>query len=443
MRARPRGEDGLRVGGGPRRSTHRRRTSTLRVAPDVVDDIAEKILDVTTFDAEGVLPSLVAAADRLPPVSGAWHEADSPGDRLFADLGEMRLETGGVLPSVRVAYETWGRLSAARDNAVLVLHALTGDSHVVGASGPGHPTAGWWEGMVGPGRPIDTDRWFVVVPNVLGGCQGTTGPASAAPDGSPWGSRFPFITVRDQVSMESMLADALGIRRWGLVLGGSMGGMRALEWAVSYPQRVERLLVLACGAYATGDQIAWCAPQVTAIRCDPGFAGGDYYDRPAGTGPHVGLGIARRIAHTTYRAGNEINARFGRAYQSGENPLGGQGRFAVESYLDHHADKLVRRFDAGSYVVLTEAMNSHDVGRGRGGVARALRRVSARTAVVSIDSDRLYPPALGHEVAEGIPGCRPLRLIHSDFGHDGFLVETAAVGEVVGELLGERVRSVC
>lgn len=374
------------------------------------------------------------------PVTGAWREGDHPGRRRFADLGPQSLETGGHLPAVRVAFETWGRASAARDNAVLIEHALTGDSHVVGTAGPGHPTPGWWEGLVGPGRPIDTDRWFVVAPNVLGGCQGTTGPSSTAPDGDPYGSRFPFVTIRDQVAAETALADVLGISSWALVVGGSMGGMRALEWAVTHPDRVRRLLVLASGAAATGDQIAWCSPQLAAIRSDPGFRGGDYYDAPAGHGPHGGLGLARRIAHATYRSGMELNLRFGRLAQAGENPLGGGGRYAVESYLDHHAGKLVRRFDANSYLLLTEAMNSHDIGRGRGGVAAALRRVTARTAVAAIESDRLYPVDLNAEIAAGIPDCSPLHVLTSPYGHDGFLIEIDEVSQIVTELLAARPR---
>ncbi len=377
----------------------------------------------------------------MPPVTGAWREGDPPGQRRFADLGPLRLEAGGALPSVRMAYETWGRLSPSGDNAVLVLHALTGDSHVVGDAGPGHSSPGWWPGLVGQGLALDTDRWFVVAPNVLGGCQGTTGPASAAADGSPWGARFPHLTVRDQVAAEVLLADRLGIDRWALVVGGSMGGMRALEWAVAEPRRVERLLALATTAYATGDQIAWCAAQLAAIRADAGFRGGDYYEAAAGDGPHAGLGVARRIAHSTYRSEAELNLRFGRKAQPGEQPLAGRGRFAVESYLDHHADKLVRRFDANSYVVLTEAMNSHDVGRGRGGVAAALRQVTARTAVAAIDSDRLYPVHLSREIADGVPGALPLRVIASPYGHDGFLIETGAVAEVLSELLAELVEA--
>jgi homoserine O-acetyltransferase len=214
-----------------------------------------------------------------------------------------------------------------------------------------------------------------------------------------------------------------------------MGAMRALEWAVTAPGQVERLLVLACTPYATGDQIAWCAPQLAAIRSDPGFRGGDYYDAPAGTGPHLGLGIARRIAHTTYRSGAELNLRFGRKPQHGEHPVSGRGRYAVESYLDHHADKLVRRFDANSYVVLTEAMNTHDVGRGRGGTVAALGRVTAATAVAAVDSDRLYPVDLNREIVDAVPGCPPLRVIGSPYGHDGFLIETEAVAEVLDDLL--------
>jgi homoserine O-acetyltransferase len=353
------------------------------------------------------------------------------------EIGDLALERGGRLNAVQLAYETWGELSPTGDNAVLVLHALTGDSHVVGQAGLGHPTPGWWAELIGPGRPLDTDHWFVVAPNVLGGCQGTTGPASRAADGHPYGSRFPYLTVRDQVAAELALADELGIDEWALVVGGSMGGMRALEWAITEPDRVRRLFVLACTAAATGDQIAWCAAQLAAIRADAGFNGGDYYDAEPGKGPHLGLGVARRIAQTTYRSEQEINLRFGRLPQTGEDPLGGGGRFAVESYLDHHAEKLTYRFDANSYLVLTEAMNSHDIGRGRGGAAAALSRITARTAVAAIESDRLYTPAQNAELAAGIPDCPPLTVIGSPYGHDGFLVEVSRVGGILTELLGE------
>ncbi len=343
------------------------------------------------------------------------------------------LEAGGELPQLRIAYETWGRPAEDRSNAVLVLHALTGDSHAAGAAGPGHPTPGWWDALIGPGRALDTDRWFVVVPNVVGGCQGTTGPSSSRPDGRRWGSAFPFLTQRDQVAAEVWLADALGVDRWALVVGGSMGGMRALEWAVTHPGRVRRLLLLACPAAATAEQIAWAAVQLQAIRSDPQWYGGDYHDRP-GAGPHAGLGLARRLAHITYRSEFELQTRFGRLNQEPEDPWRG-GRYQVESYLDHHAAKLARRFDAGSYVVLTEAMNSHDIGRSRGGTAAALRRITADTLVAAVDSDRLYPPAQQAELAAGIPGADRVRLIESPYGHDGFLIETGQVASLVGELV--------
>jgi homoserine O-acetyltransferase len=356
---------------------------------------------------------------------GGWVEGDPPGDRRFLPLpGPFRPERGGVLPGVRVAYETWGTLDGDGGNAVLVEHALTGDSHVVGPPGPGHPTGGWWDGLIGPGRALDTDRFFVVCANVLGGCQGTTGPSSSAPDDGRWGSRFPEVTVGDQVRVEAALADALGIDRWACVVGGSMGGMRALEWAVALPERVATLFFLASGAVATGDQIGTQTTQQAAIRADPRWAGGNYRLTDP---PLDGLGIARRVAHLTYRSAFELDERFGTAVQD-------DGRFAVASYLDHHADKLARRFDAGSYVLLTETMNSWDVGRGRGGVEAALARVSARALVAGVDSDRLYPLELQQQVADGLGV--PLQVIESPYGHDGFLIEVDAVGALLRDLLG-------
>ena len=212
-----------------------------------------------------------------------------------------------------------------------------------------------------------------------------------------------------------------------------MGGMRALEWAVTYPERVRRCIVLACSAYASAEQIAWCQPQLLAIRQDESFLGGDYYDQPQG--PDLGLGLARRIAQVTYRSEPELDVRFGRQPQGEEKPLGGGGRYAVESYLDHHADKLATRFDANTYVVLTESMNSHDVGRGRGGVQPALERITADLVVVAVDSDRLYPPRLSYEIAQASASSGPVHLITSEHGHDGFLIEIGQVGEVIRETI--------
>ena len=350
--------------------------------------------------------------------------------RRYVEIGPLVTESGQRLDSVTMAYESWGSLNAAGDNAVLVLHALTGDSHVVGPVGPHQPTPGWWDGLIGPGAPVDTDSYFAVAANVLGGCRGTTGPSSLAPDGRPYGSRFPRLTIRDQVAAEAALAEALGIARFQAVVGGSMGGMRALEWAVGFPDRVVRCLALATCASFTADQIAWGTAQLAAIRADPDFVGGDYY---GGSAPLAGMGIARQIAHTTYRSALELNTRFGRDQQDAEDPLRG-GRFAVESYLQHHGRKLGARFDPNSYLVLTEAMHSHDIGRGRGGVQAALQRISAELTVSVVDSDRLFLPAQG-ELIGTAPTARPVIVMHSDYGHDGFLIEADAIAAVVREAL--------
>jgi homoserine O-acetyltransferase len=241
------------------------------------------------------------------------------------------------------------------------------------------------------------------------------------------------LTIRDQVAAEAELATGLGIERWAGVVGGSMGGMRVLEWCVGYPERVARAVVLAVGAAATAEQIALCSLQVRAIRADPGFAGGDYYG--TGSGPLDGMALARGIGQVSYRTADELERRFGRTAQ----PTGDaarRGQFAVESYLRHHGEKLSRWFDPNSYVVLSEAMNHHDVGRGRGGLQRALAGVSAEVTVAGIGSDRLYPLGLQHELARLLPGERPVTVIESASGHDGFLLEVDQVGAVVSSALG-------
>jgi homoserine O-acetyltransferase/O-succinyltransferase len=374
------------------------------------------------------------------PATGAWLPGDPVGRRRFVEVGTVALELGGEIPEVTVAYETWGELAPDGSNAVLILHALTGDSHVTGDPGPGHPTPGWWDEVIGPGRDIDTDRWFVVAPNVLGGCQGTTGPSSLAPDGRPWGARFPWVTVRDQVEVERRVADHLGVDTWAAVVGGSMGGMRVLEWAVTHPDRVRGIAPLAVSATATADQIALQSIQIDAIRTDPAFRGGDYLldvyaDPEHAVGPTDGLAIARRLAHFSYRSAEELDVRFGRQAQGSEDPLR-DGRFAVQSYLEYHGAKLSRRFDAASYVVLTNSMNSHDVGRDRGGVAAALRRVDAEVLVAGVESDRLYPIGEQHRLAHllGVRGGRA-RIVRSPHGHDGFLIERDQVGRMLGDLL--------
>lgn len=366
-----------------------------------------------------------------------WRPGDDPGARQFVTLSGpagvgFDCEGGGRLDEVTVAYETWGVLNDARSNAILIEHALTGDSHARGEAGPAHPAPGWWNGLIGPGLGIDTERYFVVCPNVLGGAQGTTGPSSLASDGRPFGSRFPVITVRDQVSVEAALADALGIDAWCAVVGGSMGGMRALEWAVEYPDRAAKLIVLAVGAASSADQIAQSWLQVRAIKADPNYRDGDYYD---GDAPHEGLAIARGLGHITYRTGEEFEARFARSKQPGPDVLDG-GLYAIESYLGYQGEKLARRFDANSYVVLSEAMNHHDVGRARGGLVPALRRIRSDTTVLGIDSDRLYPLYLQEQLVELIENAGPLNVITSAVGHDGFLLELDQIAKVIHEALG-------
>ena len=399
-------------------------------------------MDWQTTSEDTVPSAPVTEADvRLlrarPPATGAWRDGDPAGERRFTFLGDFRTENGQLLPATRLAWESWGELNEARDNAVLILHALTGDSHVRGPAGAGHPTAGWWEDIVGPGSAIDTDRWFVIAPNMLGGCQGSTGPASIAPDGREWASRFPYLTIRDQVAAQIALADALGIERWAAVIGGSMGGMHALEWAVMQPERVERLAVLSSPPVTTADQLALNFVQLETVRMDPRFAGGEYYDAALGEGPHRGLALARRMALLNYRSPIELNQRFQRSWQSDVSPLGRGGRFAVESYLDFHGNKFTRRFDANSYLTVVEAMNSHDVGRDRGGVEQALHTVTAKTLVLGIDTDRLFPVDGQQRIARSIPNLidDEAVVLTSDFGHDGFLIETDPVGAHLERLL--------
>lgn len=347
-------------------------------------------------------------------------------------IGDVRLESGAIIPDVHLAVQRWGELSPALDNVVLVEHALTGDSHVVGVPDDIHPLPGWWDGMVGPGAPVDTDEWCVIAMNVLGGCKGSTAPATLAPDGKPWGARFPEISIRDQVTAEAALLDRLGIERLAAVVGGSMGGMRVLEWMVGTPERVGSALVLAVGARATADQIGTQTTQIAAIKADPDWQGGDYHDTDRA--PMTGMGIARRIAHLAYRTEGELDHRFENHAQGDEDPRNG-GRYAVQSYLDHQAEKLCRRFDPATYVLLTEAMNRHDIGRGRGGIAAALAATPVPCVVGGVDSDRLYPLRTQQELADGLPGCEGLEIVHSRDGHDGFLTEAAAVAKLLTETM--------
>ena len=386
-------------------------------------------------------------APRIPstptPASGAWRPGDPPGERRFHLVGNgrpLRLEGGGTLPEVQVAYETWGTLDQDRRNAVLVCHALTGDSHAAGRTGPGHATPGWWDALIGPGRCLDTDRYFVVCANVLGGCQGSTGPASVDPrTGRPYASSFPVVTIRDMVRTQASLADELGIQRWRSVVGGSMGGMQALEWAVMYPQRVATLVLASTTAAASAQQIAWSHVGRCAIQADPGFRGGEYYDLEPGHGPHQGLAVARMAAQVTYRSDDVFTDRFDRSLLR-ELDFSLDPQFDVEVYLDYHGEKVARRFDANSYLRLNRAMDLHDVARGRGALRSALGRIAAPTLVASVNSDALYPPVQQRSIHETLSSLGTPSTwvdIDSPHGHDGFLIETAQLAPAVTAFLEE------
>lgn len=382
------------------------------------------------------------------PATGAWGPHMPAAERKFHSVlrqgRRFALEGGGHLEQVTLAYETWGELDDSASNAVLICHALTGDAHAAGPSRAGQPTDGWWNDLIGPGKAIDTDRVFVVCANVLGGCQGTTGPSSPHPaDGKPYGSRFPVVSVRDMVRTQAALTDHLGIDSWMSVIGGSMGGMQVLEWAVMFPDRLRSMINIASAASASPLQIGWSQIGRLAIALDPNWNGGDYYDAPVGQGPHLGLMLARRAAQIHYRSDQSLESRFGRSTVDRLDAFALWDRFQVEGYLDHHGQKLARRFDANSYVVLNKAMDLHDVGRGRGGVAAAIARVTCESLVVTVDSDQLYTPRQQDEIVGLLRGTDLAvthEIIRSDHGHDGFLIEFDQLEPLVGEFLDDQLK---
>ena len=377
--------------------------------------------------------------------TGAWHAGLPSGKRKFLHFPAERpiaLDNSKTLQDVTIAYETWGELNKDKSNAILLCHAWTGDSHAAGSAEEGTPTPGWWEGLVGPNCAIDTNKWFVVCTNSLGGCQGTTGPASNHPqDGKPYGSRFPVITVRDMVRAQVRVSDMLGIDVWHSVIGGSMGGMQVLEWAITFPHRLRTAIPIATCLQATAQQIAWGAIGRRAIRLDPKWQGGDYYDAAIGEGPWQGLAIARMIAQVTFRSDNVFTDRFGRELADMDadyNGLGLWDKFEVENYLDHHGDKLIRRFDANSYLIIGKAMDLHDVARGRGELRSAVARISAPVLSVGISSDILYPTYQQKQIRDMINevggSCEYVE-IESPHGHDAFLINLDQVGKPVAEFL--------
>lgn len=327
----------------------------------------------------------------------------------------VELESSDRLEEVTVAYRTWGQLSSERDNAVLVCHALTGSADA----------DEWWPGLFGIGKTLDPERDFVICSNVLGSCYGTTGPTSPKPGSrrpESYGPDFPEVTVRDMVHVQRLLLDSLGVKWLNLVIGGSLGGMQALEWAASAPDRVGAAVVIA----TSGRHSPWCIAlseaQRAAIRADAAWQGGRY--SPC-CPPEQGLAAARMMAMCTYRTPENFGDRFGR-------DLNTNGDFQSESYLRHHGSKLVQRFDANTYIGLTRAMDSHDLGRGRGAYHDVLGKISSRVLVVAITSDLLYPPVEQHELARWMPGAR-LAELFSTHGHDGFLIDTEELNSHVRE----------
>jgi len=342
----------------------------------------------------------------------------SPDTRRLQLGRDIPLESGVVLPALAVAFRTWGQLNAAADNAVVVCHALTGTADA----------DAWWGPLFGAGRALDPERDFIVCANVLGGCYGTTGPTSEAPDGRAYGPRFPRITVRDQVLAQRHLLDALGVRGIRLVIGGSMGGLQALEWALLDP-RVQAVASIAASGRHSSWCIAWGEAQRQSIAADPKFAGGHY---DAADPPRAGLAAARAIAMLTYRTAASLAARYGRA--PGAEAFGARAKRphepAVAGWLSHHGELLNERFDANTYLRLVQAMDSHDLGRGRGGFEAACARLVLPTLVVSIPDDALYVPADQQELAAALPDARLARL-KSAHGHDGFLLDAAALEPIV------------
>jgi homoserine O-acetyltransferase/O-succinyltransferase len=347
----------------------------------------------------------------------------------------FRLESGRILRPVTVAYETYGSLDADGANAVLVAHALTGSARAAGGPEDGEP--GWWDDMVGPGKTFDTRRYFVICANVIGGCYGSTGPASLNPDsGRPYAMDFPVVTIRDMVRVQKKLLEYLGVKRLAVVAGGSMGGMQALEWAVTYPEFIDSVISVAASERLTPLAIAYNQAGRRAIMDDSQWRRGDYYDR---TFPAKGLALARMIGTITYKSNETFEERFGRKL-SGEKAdcYNFFQDFAVESYLSYQGAKLVKRFDANAYLYLTKAMDLHDLSHGYPTTATAMRRIKARVLLVGISSDLLFPPqelrGLSVELRRHGVDCAYSE-IQSPFGHDAFLIEFEQVSRIIDGFL--------
>ncbi len=352
--------------------------------------------------------------------------------------GPLALDGGQKLAPVEIAYESHGTLNADKSNAILICHALTMDQHVASP----HPITGkpgWWENMVGPGLPIDTERFCVICPNVIGSCMGSSGPETKAPDGMPWAMRFPVITIRDMVRAQALLIDQLGIDRLYAVIGGSMGGMLALSWAATFPDRVGAALVIASTARHSAQNIAFHEVGRQAIMADPNWREGDYYADTKT--PDAGLAVARMAAHITYMSEQGLTEKFGRKLQSrpdgskGAKTFGFDADFQVESYLRHQGLSFTDRFDANSYLYITRAMDYWDLAEDHGGaLAHAFKATKARFCLVSFDTDWLYPTAESKAIVHALNAAgAPVSFVElpSPFGHDAFLLDTPGLDRVI------------
>jgi homoserine O-acetyltransferase len=379
----------------------------------------------------------------------------------YLDLPDpVRLDCGRDLHPVRVAYETYGTLSSRRDNVIMVCHALSGDAHAAGYSetaagrstrdgfgaedrdGSAGKGLGWWDGMIGPGKAFDTDRYFIVSTNLLGGCGGTTGPSSLNPaTGRPYGSDFPVITVADMVRTERAFLDELGIERLAAVAGGSLGGMQAFEWAILFPDQVDGVVAIASTHALHPQGLAWNAIAREAIMRDPAWHGGHYYG-DTGDAPSAGMGVARMIGHITYLSAPGLSEKFGRRLQFADDIRYTitEPEFEVESYLRHQADSFVKRFDANTYLYTSRALTYFDLARqyGRGSLTRSLEPVSARTLLIAFSSDWLYPPSGSRDIEAALRGLgKPVELnvIDAPYGHDCFLLEEARQTPIIRHFL--------
>lgn len=358
----------------------------------------------------------------------------------------LNLECGRTLDSVTLCYETFGQLNEAADNAIMVCHALTGDSHLAGRYHPTDPKPGWWDQVVGPGKLLDTNRYFLICSNVLGGCQGSTGPSSLNPaTGEPYGLSFPLVTARDMVRAQARLLDQLGIDRLLAVIGGSLGGMQTLEWAVTYPERVACIISIGGAGRFHPQGIAFNEVQRQAILHDPDFCGGQYYGTP---GPVRGLATARMLGMITYRSDESMWQQFGREIRHPEQgddlSRGLSAAYQVESYLHYQGEALVKRFDANSYLYLSRAMDLQDLGRGYGGYAAAHARISARVLCIGIRSDLLFPTYLQKETVELVQaagGEAEYVELDSPWGHDAFLVDLHLIESRIRTFLAKTSQS--